>query len=63
MILNPFKDKNILITGGSKGIGLEMAKELGRLGANVAILARNKDDLETAKEEIESSKNSSTKKD
>lgn len=53
MILNPFKEKNILITGGSKGIGLEMAKELGRLGANIAILARNKEDLETAKEEVE----------
>jgi len=57
MILNPFKDKNVLVTGGSKGIGLEMAKELGRLGANVAILARNKDDLESAKEQIESSGN------
>jgi 3-dehydrosphinganine reductase len=57
MILNPFKEKNILITGGSKGIGLEMAKELGRLGANIAILARNKDDLEAAKEEIEPSGN------
>lgn len=53
MILNPFKGKNIFITGGSKGIGLGMARELGALGANLAIIARDKEALQTAKERIE----------
>ncbi|MFP6585032.1 MAG: SDR family NAD(P)-dependent oxidoreductase [Candidatus Hydrogenedentota bacterium] len=53
MILNPFKDKNILITGGSKGIGLEMAKEFARLKANVAIIARDKVVLDEARRLIE----------
>ncbi len=55
MILNPFKGKNIFITGGSKGIGLAMARELGALGANLAIIARGKDSLQAAKERIEES--------
>lgn len=53
MILNPFKGKNIFMTGGSKGIGLCMARELGALGANLAIIARDKDALQAAKERIE----------
>ncbi len=53
MILNPFKGKNIFITGGSKGIGLGMARELGALGANLAIIARDKEALQAAKERIE----------
>ena len=55
MILNPFKGKNIVITGGSKGIGLEMAKEFARLKANVAIIARDKKVLADAQREIEAS--------
>lgn len=53
VILNPFKGKNIFITGGSKGIGLGMACEIGALGANLAIIARDKDALQAAKERIE----------
>ena len=52
MLLNPFKGKNILVTGGSKGIGRAMAREFGRLGANVAIIARDKAVLAEAQKEI-----------
>lgn len=45
--------KNALITGGSMGIGLAIAKSFAAAGANVAIVARRKDTLATAKEAIE----------
>jgi short-subunit dehydrogenase len=41
-----FKDKVILITGASSGIGEEMAVQLGRSGAKLALAARRKDRLE-----------------
>jgi 3-oxoacyl-[acyl-carrier protein] reductase len=37
-----------IITGASKGLGLAMAKEIAASGANVAILARNRDSLAEA---------------
>lgn len=39
------KDKVILITGGSSGIGRETAIHLSRLGAKVILVARSKDRL------------------
>ena len=36
-----FKDKNILITGCSKGIGRSLVIKLSQLGANVILLSRN----------------------
>ncbi|TDK60674.1 glucose 1-dehydrogenase [Bacillus salipaludis] len=45
-------NKNILITGGSKGIGKAIAKAFVAEGANVAITARGLDALEKTKEEI-----------
>ena len=35
-----FKNKTIIMSGGSRGVGLEIAKALGKDGANVAILAK-----------------------
>ena len=37
-----------MITGGSDGIGLEMAKELVRLGFNIVIIGRNPEKLKQA---------------
>jgi 3-dehydrosphinganine reductase len=47
-----FKGKNIVITGGSSGLGLAIAKELAARGAIVTLIARNKEKLEVAKTEI-----------
>lgn len=37
-----------LVTGGSRGLGLQMAEALGEMGARIAITARKKDELERA---------------
>jgi short-subunit dehydrogenase len=42
-----------LVTGGSGGIGLELAKELARNGHSVALVARKRDALEAAAGHIE----------
>lgn len=44
--------KNILITGGNRGIGLEMAKKMSMEGANVVISGRNIDQLQDIAEKI-----------
>ena len=44
-----------LVTGGSRGLGLQMARGLGELGAKVAITARSQGDLAAAKDELEAS--------
>lgn len=41
-------NKNVLITGGSSGIGLALAKELSQNGSKVWILARDLEKLEAA---------------
>jgi NAD(P)-dependent dehydrogenase (short-subunit alcohol dehydrogenase family) len=41
-----------LVTGGSKGIGKAVARGLAEAGANVAISARNEDELKKAKAEM-----------
>ena len=40
--------KAALITGGSRGLGLQMAEALGEVGARVVITARKPDELEQA---------------
>lgn len=41
-----------LITGGSRGLGLQMGEALGELGAKLAITARKPDELEQAAEHL-----------
>lgn len=43
---NLLKDQVVVITGGGTGIGLAIAKRLGRLGARIAIASRNAEHLE-----------------
>lgn len=47
------KDSYALITGGSEGIGKGFADALASKGINVILVARNKEKLEKAKEDIE----------
>lgn len=42
------RGKTALITGGSRGLGLQMAEALGEMGARVAITARKQDELDAA---------------
>ena len=46
------KGKHVIVTGGSKGIGKEVAKEFVKRGANVTIMARNPQQLADANLEI-----------
>ena len=46
------KDKNILITGGNKGIGYSIAKRCVAEGANVIISGRNEEDLKKVSDEL-----------
>ena len=57
----PFKGKRVIISGGSRGIGLSIAKKLAKEGASIAILAKTSEPhprlpgtIFTAAEEIES---------
>jgi len=47
-----FHDKVVLITGGSRGLGLVMARELLHEGARVAICARDELELERARQDL-----------
>jgi NAD(P)-dependent dehydrogenase (short-subunit alcohol dehydrogenase family) len=49
-----FEGKVVLITGGSRGLGLVMAREFADRGAKLAICARDRDELQRAKEDLES---------
>src|SRR5215475_11503499 len=44
------KDRVAVVTGGSKGIGIAVARRFAESGAKVAILARGAADLKTARE-------------
>jgi NAD(P)-dependent dehydrogenase (short-subunit alcohol dehydrogenase family) len=47
------KGKTALITGGSRGLGLQMAHALGEAGARILISSRKADDLESATAELQ----------
>jgi 3-dehydrosphinganine reductase len=55
-----FSGKNALITGGSSGIGLALAKQLAGLRANIWILGRDPNKLEKASQEIRDSRSDSS---
>ncbi len=46
------KDKGVIVTGGSKGIGLAIAEGFAREGAKVSICARGAETLEQARAQI-----------
>jgi short-subunit dehydrogenase len=46
------KDKVVIITGGSSGIGKALAQEFGENGSKVLITGRNKNDLDLAVAEL-----------
>jgi len=47
--------KVALVTGGSRGIGLQMAEALGEMGASIALVARKQDELDAARAQLEAS--------
>src|SRR5262245_37545910 len=47
-----FTDKVVVITGGSRGLGLEIARRFAREGARLAICTRTQEDLDRAAEEL-----------
>jgi NAD(P)-dependent dehydrogenase (short-subunit alcohol dehydrogenase family) len=49
-----FRDKRVLVTGGSRGLGLVLARHLVDAGAKVAITARTPQDLQDAFDELQS---------
>ena len=50
--MNILEGKNALVTGGGRGIGKEVALDLARSGANVAVSARTKTELDKTVEDI-----------
>ena len=49
-----FAGKCVLITGGSRGLGLVMARQLVDAGARVAVCSRDRDELRRAAEDLQS---------
>lgn len=49
-----FKDKTVIITGGSEGVGAATARKFAEYGANLVLVARGKRKLERIAEELRS---------
>ena len=47
------RGRTVLVTGGSRGLGLVLAREFGRHGARVAICGRDEETLERARLDLE----------
>ena len=47
-----FKDKTVIITGGSEGVGAAAARKFADAGANLMLVARGRKNLETIAEEL-----------
>jgi NAD(P)-dependent dehydrogenase (short-subunit alcohol dehydrogenase family) len=47
-----FEGRVVVITGGSRGLGLVMARQLAAEGAKVCLLARDPQELERAREQF-----------
>jgi uncharacterized protein len=54
VVNNRLKDKNIVITGASGGIGAEMAIQCAEAGASLVLIARSLDKLEKLKDDLQS---------
>ena len=52
--MNPLKDKTVLITGASSGIGEALAVEFASCGANLILLARRRERLESLAQDLAS---------
>jgi len=54
-VMTPERDLNgrhVLLTGGSRGLGLAMAKEFATAGASLTLVARNREGLEKAAADV-----------
>lgn len=56
-----FDNRNVIITGGSSGLGKALARRLAERGANLALIARDKSKLESTQQELSSVKSTSRK--
>lgn len=50
--MSSWEGKKIIISGASRGIGAELARQLGQFSVQLMLLARNKDDLDRVASEI-----------
>src|SRR5947208_11304110 len=48
----PLREKVVLITGGSRGLGLVLARHICARGGNVALIARDAEELARAKTDL-----------
>jgi short-subunit dehydrogenase len=51
--LRELRGQTVLITGGSRGLGLALAEEFAQFGAKVAICARDEQELARARQQLE----------
>ena len=48
-----FRGRSVVITGGSRGLGLVLARQFGREGARITVAARDEAELERARQDLE----------